>query len=276
MAITSSFNLAQAARLGNTTRRYSLTYNANYPNDNFSIVGGAHNTSLGYPPILLDYYRNPGELQDINGVAVFSNGANAICANIPAVAAITGAVWFTGRVRADELKVNPWSGSATAAGILQIDSDGAGTNKKFEVYFIHDSTSTFGIRGASYTSGSVRINVAGTPDVSMSALPPSGCFVNWAVGIDPVAGTLTAQITDDGGVPIADSTHVARSVTTGFGGLLASAGSNGRVTLNSAFNGAARSVNLCHAGLSINAGKMPPHRVYRLYGNRLHRAQPIG
>lgn len=127
----------------------------------------------------------------------------ALSANIPALAALQGPIWQKGRIRVDEIRA---VAANKGLGVVKVDSDGAGTNKKYEVYLtLNSAGTTFTFSFAPYMTGSVRVIVCSTPSILLTALPPNGCFLNWNAGYNPATGALAVEFRDDGGALILDT-----------------------------------------------------------------------
>ena len=157
-----------------------------------------------------DQYQNA--LSGIGGgVAVMSAGAVATAASsVAAIASEAAQLWDKGRILVDSLRA---LAPSTGFGLLAIDSDGAGTNKKFEVYGQTNAAGKIQFVVASYITGSVRQLVLGTPFVALAAFPAAGNYVEWFGSVD-VTNNLTAiRVRDPNGNLINDGT----SSTSGAG-----------------------------------------------------------
>lgn len=256
-AIATFANLAQAARAANG-KKFLLAMNQSYPNDNFAVVGGVQNTSLGLPPLKSNYGTfTPGvvdglnwpELVDINGVVNFAAGATASATNNAAIASITTQLWWHERVLVDSIRAIP---ASSGAGVLCIGSS-ATANKKVEMYIQTGSAGTAQLTAAAYETGSVRSALVSTPATALTAFPPPGCWVNCIVAVDTSsAHTLSVYMYDDNNNLIASgSTALSTALNT-------DGGANGAIFLNVCFNtGAAPTQPMVYGGLEILSGTLP-------------------
>lgn len=236
-------NLAQATRAAGSGKTFFLTVNQAYPNDNFAMVGGVQNTSLGLPPIKQNYGTfTPGvvdglnwsELVDINGVVAFSATATASMSNNGALASITGTFSWKLRARVDEIKA---LGASSGAGLWCMGSS-ATANKKLEAYLQTGATNAGGtavqLAFATYETGSVRTQVAVSGFADLSKVP-NGCWLEMSGSVDTAtAHTVTCWVTDENGTQYGTSTPASVSVALNTDG-----GVNGAVFLNECFNTAA-------------------------------------
>lgn len=159
------------------------------------------------------------------GVAVFSAGGVATAAaSVATIASQAAQLWTKGRILVDSLRA---LAASTGFGLQAIDSDGAGTNKKFEVYGQTNGSGQVQLIMAPYIAGSVRQLVLGTRFVNLTAFPASGNYVEWFGGVDITNNQTMVGCRDMNGNVINDGTSttlITGNVVPVFTGTLVTSG----------------------------------------------------
>jgi Glycosyl hydrolase family 10 len=163
------------------------------------------------------------------GVAVFTASTGVgLSANIPAIAAASAQIWEKGRILVDGLRALAVN---TGAGLTAIDSDGAGTNKKFEAYAQVNASGQVQIDVAAYIAASVRSTVLGAPFVNLTAFPANGQYVEWFAGVDVTNNATACGFYDPNGNVINDGAHSSQGaghfVPTVTSGVITTSGITG-------------------------------------------------
>jgi len=203
-----------------------------------------------------DQYGNPFGGSGNGNVTVYAAGGFGLSANIPGVAAATTLLWTKGRILVDAIRA---AGLNSGVGLQAIDSDGAGTNKKWEVYFQTGSTAFVQLVCAPYKTGSVRMGPAPTAFINETALPANGNYIEWFAGYDQAAGHCIVAFFDSAGNLFNDGSHTSTATVaiTGAAALNTDGGANGRVTTNKGFNAHAVAQAATHDGQALYTSALP-------------------
>lgn len=178
-------------------------------------------------------------------ITITAPGAG-LSAVIPAIASRSAGIG--GKIQIDSSVIRSL-GSDDSAALIQIDSDGAGTNAKMQLYLQSDTLGN--ARVVLNMPGAGGIN---TPYVGITSYPVSGSFAEIYFAIDEVAFHQYISVFDqNGNYIISASIYATASVNQNLGQLLVTQ-SNGRVTINSSINAATKTCT--YGGLEFVTGTL--------------------
>lgn len=189
-------------------------------------------------------------------VIVFAAGGKGLTANIAGIASASTLLWTKGRILVDCIRACPLN---SGIALQCIDSDGAGTNPKWEVYFHTGGTAAVQLVGAPFKTGGIRIQACATSFINDTALSANGNYIEWFAGYDQVAGHCILGFFDTNGNAFNDGAHVSTAtVTVASAPLLnTDGGVNGRVSVNKGFNVNAVSRATTQDGQAIYTSALP-------------------
>lgn len=169
------------------------------------------------------------------GLLSLTSAGVGLSANITGAASLTQ-LSLKIRMRTDGILSLASGATFFQQGICSMDSDNAGTNGKFEIYFDNDG------------SHNIRCNVQGigkgftrTPFLLNTAYPTAGNFIEIYLGWLSTAPVIT--VFDASGTILTDGTNSATG-TAGNLGTLAVPGTNGRFNLNQSITANAAVTNI--------------------------------
>ena len=178
----------------------------------------------------IDQYGNAwaGGGSGAGGVWTFTSSGKGLAGAVTAITSASNQLWMKMRLKVDPIRA---LGTWTGAGLVSIDSDGAGTNMKFNAAIGTNGSGQFAVTCHGWGSGGGSgLGGPVTPFVNISALPATGNYVIVYVGWDQTNFTYYAAMADANGTVINDGTNSCSNAQAANFGALATTG--GAVTVN--------------------------------------------